>query len=135
MLFVSGRLNPDRPGPHPFPPLDEWRWTQHKPFKTRYPSVHRSVYLMTQRIQQHPYLALFDGPDTNTTTPRRTRSTVPLQALFMMNNEFVGRQAQALADRLMATASDAPRRIELAHEWAWENLVQKLCRKYGPVER
>ena len=46
---------------------------------------------MTQRLLKHPYLALFDGPDTNASTDVRTRSTVPLQALYLMNNPFVQR--------------------------------------------
>jgi hypothetical protein len=119
MLQVSGRLDVRRPGPHPFPPMDQWRWTQHNPFKAVYPSNHRSVYLMTQRIQRHPYLALFDGPDTNTTTARRGSSTVPQQALFLMNNPFVTEQAEGLARRLLAASVEPARRIELAHELAW----------------
>src|SRR5262249_30148780 len=51
LLAVSGTLRRDRPGPHPFPAIGGWRWTQHDPFKEVYPSAHRSVYLMTQRIQ------------------------------------------------------------------------------------
>ena len=35
---------------------------------------------MTQRLVRHPYLALFDGPDTNLSTDVRTTATVPLQA-------------------------------------------------------
>ena len=86
MLAVSGRLDRRRPGPHPFPPIESWGWTQHNAFKAVYPSDGRSVYLMTQRLVKHPYLAIFDGPDTNTSTDSRPRSTVPLQALFLMNN-------------------------------------------------
>ena len=70
-----------RPGPHPFPPIESWHWTQHDAFKAVYPSNHRSVYLMTQRLVKHPYLAIFDGPDTNVSTEARPSSTVPLQAL------------------------------------------------------
>jgi hypothetical protein len=119
MLMVSGNLNESRPGGHPFPPMDQWHWTQHNPFKAVYPSTHRSVYLMTQRIQRHPFLALFDGPDTNTTTARRGSSTVPQQALFLMNNPFVKAQAEGFARRLIACSPDAARRIELAHQLAW----------------
>ena len=43
-----------RPGPHPFPPIETWHWTQHDAFKAVYPSSHRSVYLMTQRLVKHP---------------------------------------------------------------------------------
>ena len=68
MLAVAGNLDTAGPGRHPFPPIDAWHWTQHNPFKAVYPSNHRSVYLMTQRLQRHPFLALFDGPDTNITT-------------------------------------------------------------------
>ena len=51
---------------------------------------------MTQRLMRHPFLAIFDGPDTNTSTDVRTRSTVPLQALYLMNNPFVQEQAAGL---------------------------------------
>src|SRR5262249_34930358 len=104
LLALSGRLDVSRPGSHPFPSIDQWRWTQHAPFKDVYPSDHRSVYLMTQRLQRHPFLALFDGPDTNTSTDVRTSSTVPLQALFLMNNPFVIEQAEGFARRLLAAA-------------------------------
>jgi hypothetical protein len=126
MLAVSGNLDPSRPGPHPFPPIDSWAWTQHKPFKAVYPSDHRSIYLMTQRIQRHPYLALFDGPDPNYSTEVRTQATVPLQALYMMNNPFVEDQAKGLAQRLVAASTDARRRIEWAHEHAWGRPPQPI---------
>jgi hypothetical protein len=119
LLTVSGKLSTTRPGPHPFPPIDRWVWTQHNPFKEVYATNHRSVYLMTQRFQRHPYLALFDGPDTNTTTARRPTSTVPLQALFLMNNPFMREQAEGFARRLMAASADRKQRVELAHLLAW----------------
>jgi hypothetical protein len=122
VLAISGRLDLSRPGEHPFPPLDQWRWTQHAPFKDVYPSNHRSVYLMTQRLQRHPFLALFDGPDTNTTTDVRTSSTVPLQALFMMNSAFVSEQAESFARRVLTEVTDLTCRIELAHRLAWSRL-------------
>jgi hypothetical protein len=118
-LAVSGRLDPARPGPHPFPPIEQWRWSQHKAFRAVYPSDYRSVYLMTQRLQRHPYLALFDGPDTNHSTDVRSRSTVPLQALYFMNNAFVREQAEGLAKRLIVAATDPRERIGLAYERAW----------------
>jgi hypothetical protein len=65
-----------------------------------YETRSRSVYLMTQRIQRHPYLAIFDGADPSTSTGRRTSSTTPLQALFLLNDPFVHGQADLFADRL-----------------------------------
>jgi hypothetical protein len=119
MLAVSGNLDLRRPGPHPFPPMSAWAWTQHAPFKAVYPSQHRTLYLMTQRLQRHPFLALFDGPDTNVTTDTRTRSTVPLQALFLMNNPFVTEQARALAARLLRSSSDLRERLRQGYELTW----------------
>jgi cytochrome c553 len=136
LLAVSGTLRRDRPGPHPFPPIGGWRWTQHDPFKEVYPSAHRSVYLMTQRLQRHPFLALFDGPDTNVTTATRARSTVPLQALFLMNSPAVRAEAEAFARRLLAASADARRRVRLAHELAYarpptEDEVERALRYVG----
>ena len=119
MLSVSGQLDRRRPPAHPFPPIETWRWTQHNAFKEVYPSQHRSVFLMTQRLVKHPYLAIFDGPDTNTSTDVRPHSTVPTQALFLMNNPFVEAQAEAFARRLTVGESDPERRLQLAWEMAW----------------
>jgi cytochrome c553 len=127
LLLVAGDLDLRRPGRHPFPAPPQWRWTQHNPFKEVYPSRHRSVYLMTQRLQRHPFLALFDGPDTNESTATRSSSTVPLQALFWMNNPFARERADGLARRLLATSNDPARRVELACAWAW-------CRRPSAAE-
>ncbi|MCI0464560.1 MAG: PSD1 and planctomycete cytochrome C domain-containing protein, partial [Gemmataceae bacterium] len=93
LLMVSGTLDRSQGGPHPFPDQRTWDFTQHKPFKAVYDTNRRSVYLMTQRIQRHPFLATFDGPDTNASTAVRTTSTTSLQALFLMNDPFVHEQA------------------------------------------
>src|SRR6185436_7105479 len=88
MMFASGSLDLQRPAGHPFPPPEKWNWTQHNPFKEIYATQHRSVYLMTPRFQRHPFLALFDGPDTNTSSESRRTSIVPQQALYALNNPF-----------------------------------------------
>jgi hypothetical protein len=129
LLAASGNLDLGRGRPHPFPPIERWAWTQHQPFQECYPSNHRSVYLMTQRLQRHPFLALFDGPDTNTSTEERRQSTVPLQALFFMHNPFFRQQAEGFAQRLIASSADVRERIELAHEIAWSRpaLYSEQC--------
>jgi hypothetical protein len=117
--------------------MSAWRWTQHDPFKEVYPTAHRSVYVMTQRIQRHPFLGLFDSPDTNTTTEKRASSTVPLQALFLMNNPQVRAEAEAFARRLLAGAPDARGRIRLAHELAYARPPrdEEICRGLNYIER
>jgi hypothetical protein len=119
MLAISGELDCRAGGSHPFPPFERWHWTQHDPFQAVYPTRQRSVYLMTQRLVKHPFLSLFDGPDTNVTTDTRPVSTVPLQALYLTNNPFVADQARAFARRLLAGARECEGRIELAYESAW----------------
>jgi hypothetical protein len=100
LLAVSGELDPSPGGPHPFPDPATWTFTQHAPFKAVYETNRRSVYLMTQRIQRHPFLALFDGPDPNASTATRQTTTVPTQALFFLNDPFVHKCADSLARRL-----------------------------------
>jgi hypothetical protein len=119
MLAISGELEERRGGSHPFPPIETWHWTQHDPFKAVYATKRRSVYLMTQRLVKHPFLALFDGPDTNVSTDVRARSTVPLQALYLRNNPFVQHQSAAFAGRLLAASNAAAQRLELAFRLAW----------------
>ena len=119
LMFAAGTLNFERPGPHPFPKFEDWAWTQHNHFKAVYDSDRRSVYLMRQRIQRHPYLALFDAPDANVSTDARTDSTVPLQALYLMNNPFAQTQATALARRVLGASSNDDERARLACQLAW----------------
>jgi hypothetical protein len=115
VIQLAGSLDSTMDGPHPFPPLLEWRYTQHSPFVADYPSAHRSVYLMQQRIRKQPYLSVFDGADTNATTPDRPISTTAIQALFMMNDPFMHEQADKLAVRIGLAFGDDPNRIDYAY--------------------
>ena len=137
LLATAGNLDRRQPGDHPFPPIAEWTWTQHSPFKAVYPSSQRSVYLMTQRLVRHPYLALFDGPDTNLSTDVRTSATVPLQALYLMNNPFVAEQAADFARRLLEAAPDARERVRLAIRLAYgrEPSINECDRGVAYVEK
>ena len=116
LLLLGGNLDTTPAGEHPFPPQNEWNFTQHNAFKAVYPSNHRSVYLMTQRIQRHPFLAIFDGADPSASTAARTTSTTPLQALFLLNDSLVHEQAGRIADRLLKSASDDSQRVKSAYE-------------------
>jgi mono/diheme cytochrome c family protein/cytochrome c553 len=71
----------------------------------------RTLYGKISRHDLNPLLRLFDFPDPNITSEKRTQTTVPLQQLFVLNSEFFVRQAQALTKRLTADPkeSDADR--------------------------
>ena len=119
IMQVAGTLDPSRPGPHPFPPEANWQFSQHGPFKAVYESSHRSVYLMTQRLQRHPYLTLFDGPDTSRPTPRRKNTAKALQALYLRNSPFIHQQARELAKQLVIAEPDRRRRVRRAITRVW----------------
>src|SRR6201999_3078113 len=89
LLSIGGNLDRTEGGAHPFPAVGAWNFTQHQPFAAVYETNRRSVYLMTSRLARHPYLELFDGADPNATTAHRSNSTVPTQALFLMNSPFI----------------------------------------------
>jgi hypothetical protein len=112
LLSLAGQLDRSPGGPHPFPLMKDWNYTQHNPFKAVYDTDRRSVYLMTQRIQRHPYLTLFDGADTNASTANRPSSTTTLQALYLMNDPFVQRLARGFGARLLSEKGDDRSRID-----------------------
>ena len=114
ILSVSGALDPGPGMGHPFPPAHTWGYSQHGPFSAVYEHDKRSVYLMVQRIKRHPFLALFDGADPNSSTAGRRITTVPTQALYFLNDPFVHAMAGKFAERLQAASSDEPKQIELA---------------------
>jgi Protein of unknown function (DUF1553)/Protein of unknown function (DUF1549)/Planctomycete cytochrome C len=116
LLELGNSLDLSVAGAHPFPPSHSWEFTQHKPFKANYETQHRSVYLMTQRIQRHPFLAIFDGADPSTSTGNRMSTTTPLQALYLLNDPFVHEQSIRIADRIVSQASDDEVRLHVAYQ-------------------
>ena len=113
LLTACGQLDRAPGGPHPFPPESSWAFTQHNPFSADYVTKKRGVYLMVQRNRRDPFLTLFDGADPNATTPERKETTVPTQALYVLNSSFFHEQAGQLADHLMAE-TDEGKRLETA---------------------
>lgn len=114
LLAVSGEIDRVPGREHPFPSPLGWGYTQHGPFSAVYDHHKRSVYLMTQRLKRHPFLALFDGADPNATTAQRFGTTVPTQALFFLNDPFVHKMAEGWAARLRAASADESQQIETA---------------------
>ncbi len=119
ILAVCGELNREPAKAHPFPSPLLWAFTQHGPFNAVYDHNQRSVYLMTQRLKRHPYLALFDGPDPNATTADRLGTTVPTQALYFLNDGFVHASADSWAKRLRADNPSVTFQINQAYQGAF----------------
>jgi hypothetical protein len=62
--------------------------------------LRRMVYQLKPRTQQDETFGVFDCPDSTLTTPRRNVSTTPIQALNLLNGQFVNDQAERFAARL-----------------------------------
>jgi hypothetical protein len=62
----------------------------------------RSIYLPVIRNNLPPIFEIFDFADPDVSTGRRDATTVPTQALYLMNSPFVFEHAQAAATRLLA---------------------------------
>ncbi|MBI3282401.1 MAG: PSD1 domain-containing protein [Acidobacteria bacterium] len=109
ILAVSGNLNREAGGPPYFPPVPErvrqsvakgiWRVTGEGPAVWR-----RGVYSYFKRGMKYPMFEVFDQPDPNVTCEARSVSTVPTQALTLLNNDFVLQQARAFAARVLGEA-------------------------------
>ncbi|MCB9921977.1 MAG: PSD1 domain-containing protein [Planctomycetaceae bacterium] len=120
LLAASGQLDLSVGEAHPFPPEASWTFTQHNPFNAIYETNRRSVFMMVQRQQRHPYLALFDGADPNSSTATRQTTTVPTQALYFLNAPFFHDQATALAELTEHQVEDATRT-----EFIFDRLFQR----------
>jgi mono/diheme cytochrome c family protein len=94
VLFVSGSLDLKMGGPSA--PLT--------PYYTR-----RTIYGRVSRYRLDEYLQLFDFPSASQSAEKRFSTNVPLQRLFFMNSDFMQQQAERLAERVAAEATDEAR--------------------------
>ncbi len=129
MLAVSGDLNAKMGGPGVLAPLEkevkDLIFTEAEVVDLwpvdRNPAEHfrRSLYLFRKRNVRYPLFDAFDAPDTQSACPRRATSTHALQALTLLNSEFAGKCAQALAGRVLREAENrALDRVKLAYQVA-----------------
>lgn len=135
LMLVAGSLDRNMPRtPHPFPPSDKWQYTQHHPFRDAYPTNHRSVYLMTARLNARPYFTTFDGPDRNAGTARRDSAVTTVQSLYLLNAEFIHEQSTAIARRLQSHPGSNREKVT----WLYRSVLgrppepdeQKLCQDF-----
>jgi mono/diheme cytochrome c family protein len=79
-------------------------------------SVRRSLYLFQRRGSMPAFLSLFDGPSAVLEScSGRHVSTVAMQALYLLNNEFSINRARKFAGRVASVAGeDRDRRIDTA---------------------
>ncbi|MFM2097304.1 MAG: hypothetical protein RIS70_4428, partial [Planctomycetota bacterium] len=77
----------------------------------------RTLYSKISRHELDSMLRLFDFPDPNLTSERRVITTVPMQQLFVLNSEFMVRQAQTLVARVDRDGTQDPvGRVRMMYE-------------------
>ena len=113
ILTVSGKLDRTMYGPSVYPKIPKdvlagqsvpgqgWHYDARNPDA----SNRRSIYVHVKRNLQVPILAIHDQADPDTTCPVRYTTTVPTQALGLLNGEFANEQAATFAKHM---ASEAP---------------------------
>ena len=102
MLAVSGAMNWQMGGPS-FRPFDivSFNSSSYFPRDVSGPEFdRRTIYRANVNSGKDPLLDALDCPDPSVKTPRRMVTITPLQALSLMNNPFVERQARQLAARV-----------------------------------
>ncbi|MGL4419488.1 MAG: PSD1 and planctomycete cytochrome C domain-containing protein [Gemmataceae bacterium] len=114
ILEASGELRQQLYGPSVYPkipdavlagqsrPGDGWLARMGGGYDPKKPEQgnRRSIYVHVKRSLQVPILATHDQADTDSSCPVRYTTTVPTQALGMLNGEFTNEQAKALAARV-----------------------------------
>jgi hypothetical protein len=76
----------------------------------------RAVYAFSVRSVPNPFLECLDCADPNINTPVRNTTLTALQALALLNDPFMIKQAGFIADRLTAEVSSPADRIGAACE-------------------
>jgi hypothetical protein len=122
ILAVSGNLNLKMGGPSIFPELPRgvgtrggWPVTADPRERDR-----RSIYIFVRRNLRYPLFQAFDFPDTHEPCARRSVTTTAPQALMLLNDEIVFRQAQSFAGRVLREVGpDRGRAIERAYRLAF----------------
>lgn len=149
MLAVSGRLDSRMYGPGVLPHLTPYMEGRGRPEHSG-PldgAGRRSIYLNIRRNFLPPLFLAFDYPIPFSTMGKRSVSTVPAQALALMNNPFVVQQAGVWARKVLAgPGKSAEERVrgmyleayarpptagELAEALAF---LEEVGREYGSLE-
>jgi len=115
-LAVAGLMAPKVGGPSVRPYMPEGVWDE----TSRYGDLRgykadtgeglyrRSFYTIWKRTGAPPTMLLFDAPNRETCTPKRSRTNTPLQALALMNEVTFVEASRALAERMMREGGKTP---------------------------
>jgi hypothetical protein len=124
ILAISGKLDLTMGGPsvkqfvetkalHETPTVDYTNFDVDSPASFR-----RSIYRFVFRTIPDPFMQTLDCPDSSQLTPKRETSVTALQALAMLNDKFVIKQSQHIAERLKKSSPDLKSQIHELYQLA-----------------
>jgi mono/diheme cytochrome c family protein len=121
VLRISGKLDPTMGGPsvkqfiqtpgiHVTPNVDYLKFDVDHASQYR-----RSVYRFLFRTLPDPFMEALDCPDGSQAMPVRGASVTALQALAMLNDKFMVRQAEHIAARIAREAGGPDQQVEVMY--------------------
>ncbi|HEV3007138.1 MAG TPA: DUF1553 domain-containing protein, partial [Pirellulales bacterium] len=124
VLAITGRLDLtmggpsvkqfiESPGIHVTPMVDYLGFDIDSPAGRR-----RSVYRFLFRTLPDPFMDSMDCADASQLTPARSTSVTALQALAMLNNQFMVRESEHFAERVAQASDGLSGQIEMAYQLA-----------------
>jgi hypothetical protein len=123
ILQVSGRIQKSAGGPGVFLSIPADVAEGFEFFKW-FPSdqneqLRRTIYTFQRRSVMLPMVEVFDGANMNESCSRRSVTTVPTQALSLLNSEFTSVEAKHFAHRVIELAGpDRSKQLERAFQLA-----------------
>jgi len=122
VLMASGQLDETMYGPgfDLFGFIDDhsphYLYEKHDPDDPR--GLRRSIYRFIVRSVPDPFMEALDCADPSLNVPVRNSTVTALQALALLNNQFMVRQAEHFAARSEKAAMDIPGQIRFAYRVA-----------------
>jgi len=96
-----------------------------KPFDINEPTAtRRTIYAHVNRKQVAAVMRIFDVPDSNFTSPGRSRTALAPQALWLFNSPFAVEMAKRLAAQARTAAGDAAAPAAVVRE-IWRAVLQR----------
>ncbi|APZ94751.1 DUF1553 domain-containing protein [Fuerstiella marisgermanici] len=116
VLQISGQLDLDTTGGRTIERIAQYdNAYDHRKFSR----TMRSVYVPFFRNSMLEIFSVFDVANPNLVTGRRASSTLPSQALYLLNSPFVLEQSELAAKHFLATESSDPATIDILIQKAY----------------
>ena len=117
MLAASETLNREMGGPGIMPalPTELIKTLKSGQWKTNPdPNTHarRSIYLFARRNLRYPFFATFDRPAANQSCACRVESTTAIQALTLLNSDFVMQVSRQMAKGVSAQHDSETQQVQ-----------------------